>query len=62
MMDKNKNDINSAMWNADILSLPSGEKVALCFMTINSNTYAARIIGVGLGNGEDRYYYCCLKL
>jgi len=61
MVDKNKNDTNPAMWNADIVSLPSGEKVALCFMPINNNTYAARIIGVVLGNGEDRYYYCMLN-
>ena len=61
MIDNNLNDTNPRMWNADIMMLSSGEKIALCFMPIISDVYAARIIGIVLGNAGDRYYYCMLR-
>ena len=61
MVDTNRNDTNPKMWNADIMTLSSGEKVALCFMPINNDVYEARIIGIVLGNSGDRCYYCMLN-
>lgn len=61
MVDVRKNDTNPGTWNADIVNLPSGEKAALCFMPINNEELTARIIGIVLGNGGDRYYYCMLN-
>ena len=61
IVDKNRNDTNPGMWNTDIMTLSSGEKIALCFMPVNSDVYEARIIGIVLGNGGDRYYYCMLS-
>ena len=61
MVDASRNDTNPGMWNADIMTLSSGEKVALCFMPVNSDVYTARIIGIVLGNSGDRYYYCMLN-
>ncbi len=61
MVDVGRNDTNPAAWNADIVNMPSGEKAALCFMPVNSEAHAARIIGIVLGNGGDKYYYCMLN-
>ena len=61
MIDVRRNDTNPGTWNADIVSLPSGEKVALCFMPINNEAHTARIIGIVLGNAGDKYYYCMLS-
>ncbi len=61
MVDKKRNDTNPGTWNADIMSLPSGEKIALCFMPIANEMYTARIIGIVLGDSEDKYYYCMLN-
>ncbi|MBE7018869.1 MAG: hypothetical protein E7413_03200 [Ruminococcaceae bacterium] len=61
IVDKSRNDTNPGMWNADIMKLSSGEKIALCFMPVNNDVYEARIIGIVLGNDGDRYYYCMLN-
>lgn len=61
MIDVRRNDTNPGTWNADIVNLPSGENVALCFMPINSEALAARIIGIVLGNAGDKYYYMLSK-
>ena len=61
MVDVRQNDTNPGTWNADIVNISSGEKVALCFMPINNAKYSARIIGIVLGNSGDRYYYCMLN-
>lgn len=61
MIDAKMNDTNPITWNADVISLSTGEKIALCFMPISDEILAARIFGIVLGNTEDRYYYCMLN-
>lgn len=61
MVDTNINDTNYAEWNADIITLESGEKMALCYMPIENEKYDARIFGIVIGEEEDRYYYCMLN-
>ena len=56
-----RTDTNPLTWNADIVNLPSGEKAALCFMPVNNEVFMARVVGVVLGDGGDRYYYCMVK-
>ncbi|MBE7018874.1 MAG: hypothetical protein E7413_03230 [Ruminococcaceae bacterium] len=60
MVDKSRNDTSPATWNTDIMTLSSGEMVALCFMPINNDVHEARIIGIVLGDSGDEYYYCML--
>lgn len=61
MVDAARNDTDPGTWNADIVNMPLGEKAALCFMPVNNEEFAARIIGIVLGNDGDRYYYCMVN-
>lgn len=61
MVDRNKNDTDPRMWNADIFHFDSGESIALCFIPVQHDTLLARIVGIVLSDNGDRYYYCMLN-
>ncbi|MBQ7253902.1 MAG: hypothetical protein IJS30_04430 [Bacteroidales bacterium] len=61
MVNRNNNDTNPAMWNADIFQLQPGDYAALLFVPIQHNTLLARIIGIVFSDKGDGYYYCMLN-
>lgn len=61
MVDLQKDDTDVCQWNTSILTLSTGEAVALCYMPIQHDTLAARIVGIVIGKDGDRYYYCMLQ-
>lgn len=61
MVDRNKNDTDPRMWNADIFHFDSGESIAPCFIPVQHDTLLARIVGIVLSDNGDRYYYCMLN-
>jgi hypothetical protein len=61
MINKNMDDTNSTAWNADIFTLPNGDKVALLFMPIQNDILVARVVGIIFSSKGDGYYYCMLN-
>ena len=61
MVKLQKDDTDVCQWNTSILTLSTGEAVALCYMPIQHDTLAARIVGIVIGKDGDRYYYCMLQ-
>ena len=53
-------DTDPRRWNTDLMALPSGEPVALCYMPVQSDTSDAQILGVALGQEQDGCYFCTL--
>ena len=61
MVDINNNDTDPRFWNADTFNLENGEAAALCYLSIQSDSLEARIVGIVLSDQGDRYYYCMLS-
>lgn len=61
IVDINKNDTDPRSWNADVFTFSTGEAITLCYMPIQHDTLAARIIGIAIDDDGDRYYYCMLN-
>ncbi len=61
MINKENNDTDPMLWNADIYTLPNGDKAALLFMRIQHETLLARIVGIIFSDDGDGYYYCMLN-
>ena len=61
MVNKDNNDTNPNMWNADIFKLQNDDYAALLFMPIQHDIFMARIVGIVFGNNCDGYYYCMLN-
>lgn len=61
MVNGNNNDTDPRVWNADIFPFENGDAAALCYMPVQDDALAARIIGIILSDRGDRYYYCMLN-
>lgn len=61
MVNLANNDTDTRNWNADIFKLESNDFAALCFIPIQNDTIAARVVGIILSDRGDGYYYCMLN-
>lgn len=61
MVNPDHNDTDPRTWNVDIFNLSNRDYVAMCFMPIQHETFAARIVGILFSDTGDGYYYCMLN-
>ena len=61
MVNMNNNDLKIREVNSDVFRLLDGDAAALCFMPVQDDKIAARIIGVIIRGRGDGYYYCMLS-